>query len=202
MSDMAATAEQRYYMRAVVAWDEQKRRAEAAEARVRELEAALQQSRDDHQGAVEKLRAVEALAKRLRAEVGRLTAENERLHLRGSYDIAAAETRADAAESQLASGGPPTYVLALARAVVTGQPVDFGDSLVPRQVQEALSEDWGSPSADVLRDVRRAIAESKDLTPLHPNWDAGCVGLCGRGADPIACSSECSPVESDAEDAS
>jgi hypothetical protein len=33
-----------------------------AEARVRELEAALQQSRDDHQGAVEKLRAVEALA--------------------------------------------------------------------------------------------------------------------------------------------
>jgi hypothetical protein len=30
--------------------------------RVRELEAALQQSRDDHQGAVEKLRAVEALA--------------------------------------------------------------------------------------------------------------------------------------------
>jgi hypothetical protein len=33
----------------------------AAEARVRELEAALQQSRDDHQGAVEKLRAVEGM---------------------------------------------------------------------------------------------------------------------------------------------
>ena len=31
-------------------------------ARVRELEAALQQSRDDHQGAAEKLRAVKALA--------------------------------------------------------------------------------------------------------------------------------------------
>ena len=35
------------------------------QARVRELEAALQQSRDDHQGAVEKLRAVEALVDEL-----------------------------------------------------------------------------------------------------------------------------------------
>jgi hypothetical protein len=43
-------------------WMDACARADAAEARVRELEAALQQSRDDHQGAVEKLRAVEALA--------------------------------------------------------------------------------------------------------------------------------------------
>jgi DnaJ-domain-containing protein 1 len=46
--------------RAVIALADQEQ--EALQARVRELEAALQQSRDDHQGAVEKLRAVEALA--------------------------------------------------------------------------------------------------------------------------------------------
>jgi L-ascorbate metabolism protein UlaG (beta-lactamase superfamily) len=46
--------------RAVIALADQEQ--EALQARVRELEAALQQSRDDHQGAVEKLRAVGALA--------------------------------------------------------------------------------------------------------------------------------------------
>lgn len=50
-------------------------RAESAEARVRELEAALQQSRDDHQGAVEKLRAVEALVQEWYAEKGADTDE-------------------------------------------------------------------------------------------------------------------------------
>lgn len=62
-------------------------RAEFAEARVRELEAALQQSRDDHQGAVEKLRAVEA----------RRTAESEAL----AEALNEEQSRAEAAEARL-----------------------------------------------------------------------------------------------------
>jgi predicted transcriptional regulator len=69
-------------------------RAESAEARVRELEAALQQSRDDHQGAVEKLRD----------EVERLLGElaiNDEVYRFNANLARDAQERADRAEEKL-----------------------------------------------------------------------------------------------------
>jgi hypothetical protein len=154
----------------------------SAEARVRELEAALQQSRDDHQGAVEKLRAeVDGVAASLSERDRALTACNNDFG-RALELLRAAERDRDAAQEKLRA------VEALA---------DEWDGAA----DHGEDERYGRIIARTLRGCADDLRKR-----LGPRPCPKCGGAASWHGDEWSCYGECtgygrlaSPVESDAD---